>query len=273
MAEYESTIHKDISLNYEDKGVGKPVVLLHGFCGTHVYWKYIMEELSSYYRVIAIDLRGHGKSAVSEEPFSIDDMAQDIDHLLKQLEIEKATILGHSLGGYVTLALAENSPRMVEAFGLIHSTGAEDSEEAKKGREKAIERINEEGMKGFIEELSGKLFADENIDEMANEVEFVKKLGFNTRVNGAQGALEAMKNRMNRENVLNESNCPILLVAGKGDKIIPPEKTFTAEGPHIHQTLMEKSGHMSMIEEPNELLDAIIGFMGYVDEHRRNNHN
>jgi len=79
MAEYESTIHKDISLYYEDRGVGKPVVLLHGFCGTHAYWKYIMEELSSYYRVIAIDLRGHGKSAVSEEPFSIDDMAQDIE--------------------------------------------------------------------------------------------------------------------------------------------------------------------------------------------------
>ncbi|MBM7619406.1 pimeloyl-ACP methyl ester carboxylesterase [Bacillus tianshenii] len=273
MAEYESTIHNDISLYYEDKGVGKPVVLLHGFCGTHAYWKYIMEELSSYYRVIAIDLRGHGKSAVSEEPFTIDDMAQDIAQLLEQLEIEKATVLGHSLGGYVTLALAENTPSVVEAFGLIHSTGAEDSAEAKEGRDKAIERINEEGMKGFIEELSVKLFAEENLEEMTNEVEFVKKLGFNTRVNGAQGALHAMKNRENREHIIKELNCPILLVAGKGDKIIQPEKTFITEGPHIHRTLMEKSGHMSMIEEPNELLDAIIGFLGYVDKHRRNNHN
>lgn len=272
MAEYESTIHKDISLYYEDKGVGKPIVLLHGFCGTHAYWKYVIEELSSYYRVIAIDLRGHGKSAVSEESFTIEDMAQDIYQLLQQMEIENATIFGHSLGGYVTLALAENSPGLVDAFGLIHSTGAGDSEEAKKGREKAIERINEEGMKGFIEELSVKLFAEENIDEMANEVEFVKKLGVNTMVKGAQGALEAMKNRVNREHVLRESDCPILLVAGKGDRIIPPDKAFTVENHRIQQVLMEKSGHMSMIEESSELLGVLRKFMEHVEEQRRGNH-
>ncbi|WP_223701921.1 alpha/beta fold hydrolase [Sutcliffiella deserti] len=261
MAEYEKTIQQNISLYYEDKGVGKPIVLLHGFCGSHEYWKYIVQDLSSFYRIIAIDLRGHGKSADSEESFTIEDMAKDIQQLLLQLEIEEATVLGHSLGGYVALALLDKHPELIRAIGLIHSTGAPDSEEAKAGRDIAIKKINEEGMKGFIEELSLKLFAKENKDKLSEEMEHVKKIGCNTTVNGAEGALDAMKNRIDRQHVLKEAKCPILLVAGKGDQIIPQEKTFVVEGPNVQQVLLADSGHMSMLEEPNALMQAITDFM------------
>ncbi|WP_078380303.1 alpha/beta fold hydrolase [Sutcliffiella halmapala] len=269
MAEYESTIQKDISLYYEDRGVGKPIVLLHGFCGSHAYWKYIIEDLSIHYRVIAIDLRGHGKSAVSEDSFSITDMAQDVQLLLQQLEIEHATVIGHSLGGYVTLELVENYPELINAFGLVHSTGAPDSDEAKLGREKAINRINEEGMNGFIEDLVQKLFAKENLEEMNSEIEFVKKIGFTTSVNGAEGALNAMKERKDLQRVVKESDFPILLLAGKGDQVIPVEKTFIAKGPNIMQVLLEESGHMSMLEEPKALADAISDFLKMVEGNKK----
>lgn len=269
MAGYESTIQKDISLYYEDRGVGTPIVLLHGFCGSHAYWKYIIEDLSTHYRVIAIDLRGHGKSAVSEDPFSIEEMAHDVQLLLQQLEIEQATVFGHSLGGYITLALFENNPELVEAFGLVHSAATPDSEEAKAGRDKAVNRIREEGMSGFIDDLAQKLFAKKNTETKTNEIECVKKIGVTTKVNGAVGALSAMKERKDRQHVIKESDAHILLVAGKEDQIIPIENALGAKGPNIQQVILEESGHMSMLEEPTGLVEAMSQFLNRVDESRR----
>ncbi|KMJ59648.1 hypothetical protein AB685_01885 [Bacillus sp. LL01] len=261
MEEFESIIKSDVALFYEDRGVGQTVVLLHGFCGSHGYWKYVMEELSQYYRVIAIDLRGHGQSTVSEDSFSIDDMADDLKLLLDKLEIERSSIIGHSLGGYVALSFAERYEQYIEGLGLVHSTTFPDSEEGKKGREKAIEKIQSNGINGFIDELAKKLFSPKNFEPFKGEVEFTKSIGFSTKKNGAIGALEAMKNRADKTEFLSEFTKPLLLVAGKEDQIIPPEKTFVTEGDHVTQVLLDESGHMGMLEEPQVIIDTLNRFL------------
>lgn len=261
MAEFESTIKGDMSLFYEDKGVGQTVVLLHGFCGSHAYWKYVTDDLSEYYRVIAIDLRGHGKSAVPEDSYTIADMANDLKLLLDKLEVEHASIIGHSLGGYIALSFAEQYKEYVEGLGLIHSTAYPDSEKAKQGRLKAIESIQSQGMEGFIDRLSEKLFAPQNLEPFKGEVEFIKTIGYATKIQGAVGALEAMKNREDKIQFLKEYNKPLLLVAGQEDQIIPIEKTFAIEGEHVSQILLEKSGHMGMLEEPQAIIEALNTFL------------
>ncbi|WP_051317056.1 alpha/beta fold hydrolase [Ectobacillus panaciterrae] len=117
------------TISYADEGNGEPIVLLHGFCGSHAYWEKVIPELAKNCRVIAPDLRGHGKSSVTESDYSIQDMAEDIKHLLDKLETDKATIFSHSLGGYIVLAFAERYSERLKGFSLVHSTAYPDSEE------------------------------------------------------------------------------------------------------------------------------------------------
>lgn len=123
-----------IELAYQEQGQGEAVVLLHGFCGSSAYWEYIIPELERDYRVLAPDLRGHGDSAVSVGTYSMDLFAEDIKQMLDAPDISEATLLGHSLGGYVTLAFAEKYSDRLKAFGLIHSTGLPDAESARASR-------------------------------------------------------------------------------------------------------------------------------------------
>src|ERR1700730_12546520 len=116
----------DIVLAYENQGSGEALVLLHGLCGSSAYWEKVLPSLSEQYRVIAPDLRGHGHSGISEEPYPMELMAHDIAELLEKLQIPQAILFGHSLGGYVTLAFAEFYPEKLHAISLIHSSGFPD---------------------------------------------------------------------------------------------------------------------------------------------------
>jgi 3-oxoadipate enol-lactonase len=132
-----------IVLAYEDQGSGEPLVLLHGLCGSANYWDKVLPQLSEQYRVIAPDLRGHGQSGISDEPYPMELMAHDIAELLEKLHIPQAILFGHSLGGYVTLAFAEQYPEKLHAFSLVHSSGFPDDENGKANRDKGIAAISE----------------------------------------------------------------------------------------------------------------------------------
>ncbi|MBD1381586.1 alpha/beta fold hydrolase [Metabacillus arenae] len=258
---YKQNISEDISISYIDKGVGDCIVLLHGFCGSHEYFKYLIPELSKRHRVLAIDLRGHGESSTVMNEYDINEMADDIAGILKSLEVQKAILFGHSLGGYVSLAFAEKYPDKISGLGLIHSTAFPDSEEAKENRVKGIKKIKEVGIEPFIDDLIPKLFRQKKDEKIASEISFAKQIGNKTPSTGAISALNAMKNRKDRRVVLQNLDLPILLVAGKEDQVIPKEKTFTTEGSHVTEVLLENSGHMGMLEEPDRLIDVMYHFI------------
>jgi 3-oxoadipate enol-lactonase len=244
-------------LSYIDTGKGnKTLLFIHGFCGSHEYWSDIIAELKDDYRVIAVDLRGHGASEEIGESFSIDDMAADIASLLDELEIAKVYMFGHSLGGYITLAFAERFPGKLSGFSLVHSTALPDDETGKAGRLKSVEKIKSEGIPAFVDGLIPKLFSnpeDSNIEQ-------TKEIGYKTSESGAIGSLHAMRNRIDRNHVLKDTKLPVLLVAGEEDKLIPVEKTFSTKGSHIHEVILKGSGHMGMLEAPSRLLEEIIRF-------------
>jgi pimeloyl-ACP methyl ester carboxylesterase len=250
---------QDSTLAYIDSGSGNPIVLLHGFCGSSSYWEYVIPTLSADFRVIAPDLPGHGQSNSLKASSTIENIADQVKNLLDALNLQEVTMFGHSLGGYITLAFAEKYSSQLKGYSLIHSTAFPDSEEAKKGRLANIEKINRSGIYSLIDGLVPKLFSPDNQDE--NYVGTAMEIGYSTSAEGAIDSLNAMKDRSDRNHVLETSTLPVLLIAGEQDQIIPAEKTFSVSKANIKQSVIKDSGHMSMYENPMELLGEIQGYL------------
>lgn len=256
---------------YIDEGKGLPIVLLHGFCGSSSYWSEAAPLLARSYRVIAPDLRGHGASFAPEGPYTIEEMADDIAALLDHLRVERAVPFGHSLGGYIALAFAERHPGRLRGLSLVHSTAYPDGEQAKENRLKAVQTIRTDGIGAFVDGLVPKLFAPEHVDSMADRVLRAKEIGYATPPQGAAGASLAMRERPDRNRVLAELELPILLVAGERDQIVPPERTFTVDGPNVSHATIPGAGHMSMMEAPEALVSVMTAYLDAVKEERDSN--
>lgn len=248
-------------LHTRDMGAGAPIVLLHGYCGSADYWQAAANQLSERYRVILPDLRGHGQSDAPSEAYTMDQMADDIVQLAAKLELGAFTLLGHSLGGYVALSVAERYPEKLAGFGLIHSTAYPDSEEAKANRLAAVETIQLQGINSFVDALIPKLFHPSYMAERDALVKQAKEIGYQTPPNGAIGAALAMRARPDRTSVMNDTELPLLLIAGEGDQVVSQERLFTASGEHVLQVVLPQAGHMGMMETPDQMSSSINRFM------------
>ncbi|WP_042456872.1 alpha/beta fold hydrolase [Neobacillus dielmonensis] len=254
----KSVVVQDTAISYMDEGEGFPIVLLHGFCGSSGYWQEVVPVLTKNYRVIAPDLPGHGQSEVLRAPCTMEDLAAIILGFLDELHVQNVIMLGHSLGGYITLAFAEKYLDRLKGFSIVHSTAFPDSEEAKKNREANVQRINQNGIHSFVEGLVPNLFATENSNKPY--VAAAKEIGYSTSPQGAMDTLIAMKNRPDRNSVLEATGLPVLLIAGENDRIVSPDKTFSVSKTNIKHALIKDAGHMSMYENPEELISIIKKF-------------
>ncbi|NHN29354.1 alpha/beta fold hydrolase [Paenibacillus agricola] len=248
-------------VSYREQGHGKVILLLHGFCGSSAYWDELSPLLPEGYRWMMPDLRGHGESGAPAGDYTMDAFAADLAQMIKGLELEPVVMLGHSLGGYITLAFAERYPELLSGFGLIHSTGFPDNEAGKEGRLKSITTIEEQGLPAFIEGLIPKLFAPEHLASMPEAVAKAKRIGEQTDSQAAIRTLQGMRSRPDRNHVLAEAKIPVLLIAGEQDQIIPVERTFSVSSGLITQVQIPSAAHMSMVEAPQALLEAIETFL------------
>ncbi|WP_341279407.1 alpha/beta hydrolase [Paenibacillus sp. FSL H8-0537] len=246
-----------------DPEAGHPVlVLLHGYCGSSAYWEEVAPMLAQQSRLIIPDLRGHGLSSASAElEAAMEVYADDLYAILVHQRIDKVCLLGHSLGGYIALAFAERYADRLTAFGLVHSTALADSEAAKDNRDNTINLIKQGKLEQVIDGMSQKLFAPDNLDKLPDKVARVKAIGYQTGGTGAIAAAAGMKARPDRTSILREAKLPVLLLAGEGDQIVPPERTLLWDGPSITQVLLKDAGHMSMLEQPEACAKAISSFI------------
>lgn len=249
------------TIAYEDRGTGEVLVLLHGFCGSSAYWDRILPLLSSSYRLIIPDLRGHGASSSPNGAYTIEQMADDVVGLMEYLNVPQYTLLGHSMGGYIALSIAQRYSSRLKGYGLVHSTAYPDSEEAKEKRLKAVSTIQSSGITDFIDGLIPGLFAPNHVESMKEAVTAAMQIGYRTPPQGACGAALAMRERVDRRDVMTALPIPVLLVAGEHDQVVPLERTFTADGPHVFKSVIKGAGHMSMYEAPEQLASVIIDFL------------
>ena len=153
---------KGNKLHYSLQGKGKTIVLLHGFMESLNLWKYFTRRLSSGFRVLSIDLPGHGLSENIRKVHSMELMADTVNAVLKELGIASCHMVGHSMGGYVSLAFAERYPRKLKGLTLFHSHAMADSAEARKNRDRAIKLVSQDKI-GYVQNFFPLLFAEQNI--------------------------------------------------------------------------------------------------------------
>jgi pimeloyl-ACP methyl ester carboxylesterase len=154
------------SVYYKQQGDGPALVFLHGFCESHEIWDETGPELSSDYRVITPDLPGFGKSAILKSPFSIREVGRTVIEFIETLGIRKLALIGHSLGGYVALAIAKERPDLVAGLCLFHSTAQADSEEKRINRNKVIYFVERNGVQPFIETFVPGLFFQREVKKI-----------------------------------------------------------------------------------------------------------
>jgi pimeloyl-ACP methyl ester carboxylesterase len=251
-----------VPLNYSEAGQGTAVVLLHGFPLNSTIWNEQEQRLSEHYRVIAPDLRGHGRSPSPPGVYAMDLLAQDVLALLDGLLIKKAIIMGHSMGGYVALAAWKLAPERFLALGLIDSQAGADTEEGRQGRYKLAEKVAADGSKVVPEAMIPKLFAPD-LPAAAPIIGQVRQMILNTPSAGIVGALKGMAGRADSGPLLPNLNLPVLILTGDKDQIISPEKAraMAATIPTATFAMVENAGHLPMLEQPPATTTAIRDFL------------
>ncbi len=253
-------LYKNTKISYSDTGKGNAVVLLHGFLENKTMWQDLVPELSKKNRVVTIDLLGHGESGCLGYVHSMEDNAEAVRTVLSKLRIRKSIFVGHSMGGYVTLAFAELYSENIRGLVLLNSTSKADSEERKANRDRAIKAVKKD-YTTFVRLSITNLFSEENREKMTDEIEKVKIAALKTPLQGIVASLEGMKIRKDREPILHSATFPMLLILGKKDSVLNYEDNLkqientNVEGVTFHD------GHMSHIENREELSKVLLDFL------------
>ncbi|GAB4128498.1 MAG: alpha/beta hydrolase [Raineya sp.] len=242
----------------------KSLVFIHGFCENKSIWNDFVPPFTKSCRVLALDLGGFGESRqLLPQPCSIEALAEQVADLLSQLRISKANIVAHSLGGYVSLALAEKYPELIEKLCLFHSTALPDSPEKQATRNKVIEFVQKVGVNQYIESFVSPLFYSKRLAELSDKIRFLEEIGKQTPLETILAVVAAMRDRKNRLEILRKAHYPILFIIGKEDGAVSFEsyQEQLEANPLIESLILEETGHMGMFERPKETLEAIKKFI------------
>ncbi len=246
-------LYQNKKIVYRVHGIGQPVILVHGFGEDASVWNRQVEFLKNNFTVIVPDLPGSGESELTDD-VSMDGMAEVIHSIIHEEEIDSCPVIGHSMGGYITLALVEKYYNHVSSFGLFHSSAFADSEEKIATRRKGIAFIKEHGAFEFLKTATPNLFSaitkDERPELIDEQVASLSSFSAASLVS----YYEAMIQRPDRTDILRKATVSVLFAMGKYDNAIPladvlkqchlPEKSY------IH--ILQHSGHMGMLEETKE---------------------
>ncbi|MDI9308861.1 MAG: alpha/beta hydrolase [Limnohabitans sp.] len=252
-------LYKNTKISYSTIGKGKVIVLLHGFLENSTMWDFYLDEFSKQYEVVCIDLLGHGKTECIGYVHTMEDIAEAVLAILTNLKIEKATFVGHSMGGYVSLALAEKYPEMFNGLVLLNSTAYADDHERKINRNRAIKMAQREYY-SLVQMSIANLFSIDNRDRLLAEIENTKKEALKTPLQGYIACQEGMKIRKERVKILQKATFPTLLILGKKDGVLPYETSMKQIEETSTELVSLPDGHMSHIENKDVLGGILMDF-------------
>ncbi len=254
MQEYIS--YKNIQIAFTVEGKGETIVLLHGFLESSTIWKNVVSAFKETHQIIAIDLLGHGKTEKLGYIHSMETMAETVHAVLSELKVEKASIIGHSMGGYVALAFAEKFPQRLEKLVLLNSSTVADSEERKENRDRA-KRLVKQNKQAFISMAIKNLFTDENRNALRTEINALVEEAVQLPEEYIIASVEGLKNRKDRTEILQQYSGEKIIIAGKNDPVVP-FKEIEAIAEKTNSTFISfEDGHMSYLENKEELLKVL----------------
>ncbi|HCR70332.1 MAG TPA: hypothetical protein DIW23_02715 [Anaerolineae bacterium] len=243
----------DITLAFERRGKGTPLVLLHGYPLDHHVWDFIAPLLENDFDLIMPDLRGFGESTISDANYTIDTFASDIASLLDHLGIKKTAIAGHSMGGYIALAFTKWHFDRVSGLGLVSTQTLADPPDRKEGRYKSAADVGENGIGGVVDTMAPKFTPDENLQLSSREIMERQKPG------AFIGALKAMAERMDTTSLISSINFPLVVIHGDKDNLISIERAREVKSlvPNAHLIELQNVGHLPMMEAVKETAEAL----------------
>jgi pimeloyl-ACP methyl ester carboxylesterase len=238
----------------------KTLVLLHGHGVDDTIWDNLDAVLNEYFTIIRPNL------SLFTSCLSVEEYADELHRYLTNVTISKFTLIGHSMGGYISLAFAEKYPEMLEGFGLFHSTAFADDEAKKHQRNQTIDLLNNHGTEAFVKNTASNMFGERFKElfpeKLKSHIQRFGKLPAQSLISG----ITAMRNRPDRTSVLAAMPFPVLFIIGMQDKLIPFESCISlSEYPRqSYPFILAEAGHMGMVERPDATSRMISWYMNKI---------
>jgi pimeloyl-ACP methyl ester carboxylesterase len=251
-------------LNYVTLGRGMPLLFIHGYPLSGKIWDPQVNALSDHASLISIDLRGHGESYPFEGPYSMDLLANDCKVLLDELNItEKVVVCGLSMGGYVAMAMYRNFPRIFKGMILTSTRPGPDTPEGRSNRDLAINNVRQYGSSSIADSMLPKLFSPVTLSTNPNLIKSIHSTMINTSVQGMIGALQGMRDRPDSTPLLAKISCPVLIIHGTDDQIIPMKEAelMSQQIPKSRLVKINNAGHLVNLEQPELYNQALLEFL------------
>lgn len=248
--------YKNTPIYLDKHGQGKAVFLIHGFLEERNIWSDFIPKLQEEYLVICPDLFGHGETPAFGELHTMEEMADAIAFIMEELEIESASLIGHSMGGYISMAFLEKYPNRVDRIMLLNSSPKEDSTERLKERDQVM-KIVPKHKQIFVKSAVNRLFAEESKDKFEDKLNQRIEAAMEMEENSIIAAVKGMKIRKDREQVLKNYAGTKWIVAGEKDDLIPIESIKDVARNTDSKIIELPGGHMSYIEQQEKVAKAI----------------
>ena len=255
--------YKSGKIRYSVRGNGKVIFLLHGYLESAEVWDIFAKKLSDKFRVLTVDLPGHGESDIYGEIHSMEFMAEAIKALMEYLGFKKIVLAGHSLGGYVTLAFLELFPDSLSGYCLLHSQPFADTPEAleKRRREIAIVKAGRKNL--MYPDNIERMYAESNLEKFPAALKRSKEIASGIQGEGIIAVLNGMMARPSRLRFMEEGRVPCLWILGSMDKYIAAEPVLEKVKlpSNAKVVLLQNSGHLGFIEEEEKTMTALQDFV------------
>jgi pimeloyl-ACP methyl ester carboxylesterase len=254
-------------IKYDVIGGGIPLLFIHGYPLSRKIWLPQLTGLSDEAKMISIDLRGHGESFPFEGTYSMDLLADDCKRLLHEIGIESPILVcGLSMGGYVTMALYRKYPGIFKGMILTSTKPGPDSAEGKANRDIAIKDAYEQGANYIANNMLQKIVSPITFSTQADLLKNIYTIMAGTSINGIIGALQGMKERPDSTTILSQVKCPVLIIHGEDDRLIPVKdaELMHQHIPNSQFVVIPQAGHLPNLEQPDGFNQVIRDFIHFV---------
>ena len=260
-----------IDLAYSDEGHGAPIVFLHAFPLNRSTWEPQVAGLKDRYRVITIDLRGHGESDAPTWRYTLDQFAEDVKGLLDHLAISKATFVGLSMGGYILFAFYRKYPALIHALVLADTRATADAPEGKAARFSMAQVAYRRGAAAIADLMMPKLLSPASLTHRKDLQDQLRTIITDNQVSGIIGDLMAMEERPDSTPLLSTVTVPTLVIVGEDDAASPPDEVeeMSRHVPGATFVVIPRAGHLSNVENPEAFNAAIRMFLDSLEKREK----